>query len=449
MHFWLCINDSVLCFRLSNIFFYSIGTLGLIMTVRYIVKSYAGVITAVVIQFCFSAMLYYNQICGEYVLVLAVLYWLIYFSVKMIYEQKLVYFILWDLTAVLAIYSQYGAMFTIIGTGFVASIIFLKNKDFKSIRYLLGIGMASVIMFIAPLYLLFTRKQMSGQGITEGNLNIREICHGIIDAFEFLVFSWHTNFKENILKILIISIILLAIIGLIRICFMTDKKKALKNVEKQIVIISFAIIVMITYTIGVATGKYAYGLYASRHTILVLPMLITLFGCIFGTEITYCIDKLKDKRIKISGLIITAIMVILSLNSIHYVWYEHWNYDQIDTALEVVNEIYDMPVWVSSMAVPTTIVYGEKSFEDKYDEYINWIMNGECVKYDNIILSSTNDIESDFDDQLPNQCIVIYTDNTFDVADVLETNGYTKEVLQEGIESAMALGTYVVKYSKQ
>jgi hypothetical protein len=38
MHFWLCINDSVLWFRLSNIFFYSIGTLGLIMTVRYVVK---------------------------------------------------------------------------------------------------------------------------------------------------------------------------------------------------------------------------------------------------------------------------------------------------------------------------------------------------------------------------------------------------------------------------
>jgi hypothetical protein len=309
--------------------------------------------------------------------------------------------------------------------------------------------MASVIVFVAPLYLFFTRKQMSSQGTSVADFNIRTIYHGIIDAIEFLVFSWHTNFKENILKILIIGIIILLIIGFIRFCFMSDKKKTLKSVEKQITIIGFAIIVMITYTIGVATGKYAYGAYASRHTTLVLPMLITLFGCMFGAEIKYCIDKLKDRKIKISGLIITAIMVLLSLNSIHYVWYEHWNYDQIDTALEIVNEIDDVPVWIHVMAVPTTIVYEEKSFEDKYNEYINWLMNGESVKNDNVILSSTNDIEGDFDGQLPNQCVVLYTDNTFEVVDIFETNGYTKEILQEGIESAMAQGTYVVKYSKQ
>jgi hypothetical protein len=228
---------------------------------------------------------------------------------------------------------------------------------------------------------------------------------------------------------------------------MSDKKKALKSLEKQITIIGFAAIVMITYIIGVATGKYAYGVYASRHTILVLPMLITLFGCMFGAEIKYCINKLKDKRIKMSGLIITAIMVLMSLNTIHYVWYEHWNYDQIDTALEIVNEIDDVPVWIHIMAVPTTIVYEEKSFDDKYDEYINWLLNGESVSNDNIILSSTNDIKSDFDGELPNECVVLYTDHTFEVVDVFETNGYTKEVLQEGIESAMAPGTYVVKYS--
>lgn len=442
MHFWLQISSSVLWFKLSNVLFYGIGMIGLLKTAQYVCKNRYSMVIAAFVPACFSAMLYYNQICGEYVLVLPLLFWLIYSALKTIREREWNNFIFYALLAILSMATQYGAMFTIFGTGLVMLIIFVKQKDYVAIKKLVVVGGISLVGFMAPLYWFFAKNQMGNQGDTANNFGMGTIITGLCNAFDFMIYAWHKDYKSALNIVLII--LCFVCVSIVYISYRkTDNKE--KKAEVWWVI-GISAITLMGYALGVAIGFYGYGNYTSRHTVLVLPAVITAITCILSTVW----GELKKNYV--FRIIIIASGMFFIGNSFHYVWYQHWNYDQIDTAMEIIAEVpEDVPVWIDIWAVPTVLAYGEEDIEERVEVYLNCIGKGNLERTGNVIYTSTNDILKDFGGELPEKCYILTTDqldNIKKIQEKYEAEGWHVECVHQNIPSVMASGTQVWYFQK-
>lgn len=442
MHFWLKISESVLWFKLSNVLFFGIGMIGLFKTVQSVCKSKSSLFIAAVVPVCFSAMVYYNQICGEYVLVLSILFWLIYSAVKAIKERCWKDFVFFAFFAILSMSTQYGAMFTILGTGLVMLIVFVKQKDYAAVKKLVVLGMISLIGFMLPLYYFFARNQMANQGTPATNVGIGTIAVGLRNAFEFMIYAWHKEYRS----FLNIVLILLSIICIVTVFIMYSKKNKEEKNSEVLWIWGICLITIIGYALGVAIGFYGYGNYASRHTTLVLPVVITTTVCLLSMVWE------NSKKNLVVKIVILASGIFFVGNSFHYVWYQHWNYDQIDTAMETITEITeDIPVWVDIWAVPTVLAYGEDDIEKRVEVYLNSIGKGDLQKSGNIIYTGSNDILKDFGGELPEKCYVLTTDQLENIEKLrvkYEAEGWSVECIHQNIPSIMAAGTQVWYFQK-
>ena len=448
MHFWLQISESVVWFKLSNVFFYGIGMIGLLKVAKYVCGNRCSLIIATIVPVCFSAMLYYNQICGEYVLVLAILFWLIYSALKTINEKMWKDFIFFAFLAVLAMGTQYGAMFTILGAGLVMLIVFCKQKDFSAIKRLIIVGGVSIVGFMLPLYYFFTRHQMSNQADTASNLGIKAIAVGLYNAFEFMFYAWHKEYK-NVLNLVIMALLVICIITVFMIGRQKAKKEKEESYSKLLWVVGICIITLVGYALGVAIGFYGYGNYASRHTVLVLPVVITATACI--------LSKLweESKKNYLYKLVVIATGIFFIGNSYHYVWQQHWNYDQIDTAMETIEQmVEDTPVWIDFWATPTALAYGEENIERRLAGYLNCMRNGASEKIGNVIYTGTDDVLKDFGGALPEKCYILVSDQTecFKKIENLrmeyEEKGWYVECIHPNIPSVMAAGTQVWCFDK-
>lgn len=448
MHFWLQISESIIWFKLSNVFFYGIGMIGLLKTVQYVCGNRCGLVIATIVPVCFSAMLYYNQICGEYVLVLPILFWLVYSALKTIKEKGWKEFIFFAFLAVLAMGTQYGAMFTIFGAGMVMLIAFIKQKDWKALKKLIVTGVTAIVGFMLPLFYFFTRHQMVHQSKTTSNLGIKAIVAGLYNAFEFMLYAWDKEY-ENRLNLLLVCLVIVCIVSAFIIYKKENKKEIKEKYSRLVWMIGICFITVIGYALGVAIGFYGYGDYASRHTVLVLPVIITAIAC---TLSKLWEDSKKNYIYKVA-VVVSAVFLVG--NSYHYVWQQHWNYDQIDTAMETIKQISDdTPVWLEFWAVPTALAYGEDDIEKRLEIYLSCLGKGKTEKVDNIIYTATEDILKDFGGELPEKCYILVSDKTISLDKVeelrvkYEAKGWSVECVHPNIPSIMAAGTQVWLFDK-
>ena len=184
-----------------------------------------------------------------------------------------------------------------------------------------------------------------------------------------------------------------------------------------------------------------------------IPVVVASLSCFISSIYKLVIIQIKKMKINLTAIIIMMNLGMFSVNTIHYVWYENWDYDQLDTAIEIVNLVdKDIPVWVSLMAVPTVIVYDNQPLEIRKEQYLRY-MNDEDLKVqsENYIYSKSDDIMEDFDNKLPEECVVVITDFPETMENVQKAfleQGYEEMILQEAKESAMSPGTCVIKYTK-
>ena len=115
---------------------------------------------------------YCIQECSEYALMLGCLCGAIYFYLLLDSNFTYLRMILFIFMSVLAIYSQYGAVFIALPLLFLffVKIIFnktemIKRKIFVTISY-----MASLLVFWLPLYYFFLSKQLERNGISENTV---------------------------------------------------------------------------------------------------------------------------------------------------------------------------------------------------------------------------------------------------------------------------------------
>ncbi len=171
MHFWLLISNSVLWFRCFNVF---LGGLAGVLLFQILKKFYdkktAG-LTMCVLAVSYQ-WIYCIQECSEYALMLCMLFGAIYFYVLTLEEFKYSRLLLFVLCTILAIYSQYGAVFVALPLLFLFYIgkVFGKSAKRKEKIAITVTYAVSFFLFALPLYFFFLKKQMLNNQIADNKV---------------------------------------------------------------------------------------------------------------------------------------------------------------------------------------------------------------------------------------------------------------------------------------
>ena len=152
---------------------------------------------------------------------------------------------------------------------------------------------------MVPLYMFFARVQMESQrnaGQISSEWSAKTIIQGWLDAIQFMLFSWHNNYKESILKLFGLSCIIFVCLVIIT-TIVKYKQKAEMNKEvlggEVGIIILIGVISYFAYGLGVAAGIYAYGNYTSRHTALMIPVVVASLSCFISSIYKLVIIQIK------------------------------------------------------------------------------------------------------------------------------------------------------------
>ena len=167
MYFWLLLFDSEVGFRLAGVIVTFIGSFGFYFAIRRL----AGYIWGI-LGLCFylsTAAVFYSALeCSEYNLMLCMECWMLYYyvvcvqspSIQVSYHALIGFF----LFAALSVYSQYGAVFFAVALFISLCLVYIKSKNFVSIRRLFIMGACTIIIAIIPLLFYFIQVQMGNQG---------------------------------------------------------------------------------------------------------------------------------------------------------------------------------------------------------------------------------------------------------------------------------------------
>lgn len=310
MHFWLLINDTEWWFRFSGVVMGLCVIIALYRCLKYCCNEYVGVLGIILITFS-QRFIYYVHECAEYILMLAMISWAIYFWVRVVKEQNVKDIRYFTLFAVLAVYSQYGAVFAVAGMGSVLLYcLFVKNKN--SFVVSLKIYAIAAVFTMIPLWTFFLSKQLMFQ---HRNISQNEILFKndniLVDLFEscktvlrFILFDAFDSLYSGIL--LAIFIIVLLLVGVF----------AKSLVARAIIICS--VITWMIYYIAVKLGVYANTEYTSgfdnRYALFLLPMWVVLIGSIISESYKLILNlKLSDKIKAVLLRLVIAVIICLLL----------------------------------------------------------------------------------------------------------------------------------------
>lgn len=443
IHIWLMISKSVIWFKIFNIICYALSTLGLIKIVQLFDASNILVLIAVLCQNACAGLIYYSQICGEYVLAFVLIYWIVYAALKMLRNPGWKTIVWYMILATLGIYTQYGMAFTILGTGLVAVVVLIYRKDYKNFLRLIVSGIISGVCFVLPLYFFFAKIQTSNQENKLTAIGIKSMLKGLKSAIDFSLFCWYDNYQTILTKIIVAAVILSCVLIIVEVIRMKKVNKAISNWEWLYVFGMIAVALAI-YLPAVDSGVYAYGDYASRHTTLVMPLLV--IGSTVFVSITVKVLVNNTVSIWINRVLIMITLGAFLFNSYNFNVVEHWDYDQIDNGLKVIENI-NLPVWISRYAVPTALLYSNR--EDAQEEFINYYRQGITYQKDGVTYSATNDILQDYNNQLPRECVLLTFENDdgwVKANTIFKEKGYSEQIIMEPVQSRMGAGSIVVKY---
>ncbi len=202
MYLWLSVFDSESTFRLAGVLTTFIGAIGLYCAFRKI----AGIkwsLMGLCVYLAACSVKYYALECAEYNLLLCMECWMLYFFVCCITgnsararKRAIIGFYAF---AALSIYSQYGSAFLIAALFLALCLVYIKQKDYVSLRWLFGLGFAVVLVAIVPLWIWFIQIQLQNQGTTAVNHNpvfVVNVLYSLKESFCNSV-SWIFTMPET------------------------------------------------------------------------------------------------------------------------------------------------------------------------------------------------------------------------------------------------------------
>lgn len=167
MHFWLKVSTNLVWFRSFNVVIGMITASFLFATLKRLYHTYVADAALVALAVTYE-WIYCIQECSEYTLLLVFIAASFYFYVRVCENYSYVFLILFVLSCVGALYSQYGAAFVSVPFLMVAYIKFVTERHTKKDRIWLTVIYAiSGLGFGIPLYKYFLIPQTAHQQTVE------------------------------------------------------------------------------------------------------------------------------------------------------------------------------------------------------------------------------------------------------------------------------------------
>lgn len=370
MHFWLKISTNLPWFRLFNIFPGIIIGICMYLTIRRLYSYKAAFISVMLLSVCYQ-YIYCVQECSEYQLMVMFTSLTIYFYVRNSFSGKFTDAFLFVLSAVCAMYSQYGAMFIVIP---FLSVFYFKTLFSKNIKHIVSLTVLYGVALFAgaiPLYLLYASKQLKENAIAEHTT----ISFGISELLSLFTKPGHIlGYLYNIPVSALSDIILgaagvLFIVLSIYIIYMksrmvtpseaTPESHNANEVIKDFTIREILLILLLGYVLHyflVIFQVYAMvhpgqsGGFFARYSYFYIPLVITVF-VIMCMELKHIIiDSKISKSARPYRLlaIISAILIICFVPGIMKNW--HKAYDDIFANTWVERHGWEEPTYLIGQA---------------------------------------------------------------------------------------------------
>lgn len=279
MHFWLKMDQTILWFRLFNVFIGCVAGLFLLLTTRKLYNEKIAASSLCFLAICYQ-WIYCIQECSEYALMLVCLFGALYFYVSC--NEKFSYLKMGMVItcSVLAIYSQYGSVFVALPLlcVFWVGVIFNKREQLKKKIILTISYVVSFVIFAYPLYYFFLSRQLENNAISE---NTVKFTGDLIKDIPFVIgriLGYLFNINSGDVWPLLLSVVGLLVIAA---SFIICTKKQIEWSKRSLVIIF--LIAYFTHYFLVQLHIYAMvhpgqsmGFYA-RYSYFYIPLLcITL-----------------------------------------------------------------------------------------------------------------------------------------------------------------------------
>ena len=197
MHFWLKIGGSLFWFRFFNVILGTISFWFLYSTLQNLVGCRKACVSSIILAICYQ-WIYCIQECSEYALMLCGLFMALYFYVMCLERFSYAKMLGFVLGCVIAIYSQYGAVFVIapLLVMFFCKIIFDNEYSPKKKIGTVAVYIFSFFAFAIPLYIFFAKIQLTHQAIEENTI---QFSAGLLKDIPFIfgkIFVWLFSIED-------------------------------------------------------------------------------------------------------------------------------------------------------------------------------------------------------------------------------------------------------------
>ena len=301
MYFWLKFSDSDWWLRAFGVLMSCVGGLGTYRAIKKFTKSEVVSAASVFLYALNYRQTYYWQEASEYCLLLGLIPWIIVFFLELIDKPDKKNISMTVLMCVLAVYSQYGAVFPVIAVLLLSLVCVGLTRNEKMICYTASIYVGAALFTALPLYLFFLNKQMTNKGSSlsiQNNFKWNEFFKNTQQVFEW---NMVTSIGDSGRKFL-------AFIGSILLIFsIMYLFKGKKAQLRYLVAANF--ICYITYYLCVIWGAYSAGRFGVRYNVFLIPIwfitgIFLLYQLTYTLRMIMTLSVLRKVPYVVEGMII-------------------------------------------------------------------------------------------------------------------------------------------------
>lgn len=223
------------------------------------------------------------------------------------------------LFCVLAVYSQYGAVFPAAAVLVLSLLCIGFTRDRKLICYTAFIYAGAALFTALPLYIFFLRKQMNNQGSSlriQNNFVWSEFVANTKKVFEWNMITSIGDSGRKFLALFGSILLVFAIIYIFK-----GKNSPLRY------LITANLICYITYYLCVIWGVYATGAFGVRYNVFLIPVwfitgILLLYQLVYSLKSFMLFSALRSVPYFIQGMIILVLLCYgyINWNSISVNW---------------------------------------------------------------------------------------------------------------------------------
>ncbi len=291
LHGWMRGGIDEFWLRLPSFWASLLSIAGVIYLGRTLVGRAVGLIAGLILAVS-AADVRYAQEVGQYALIVCLTTWNLIFLYKAVSQRKWLWWSLWGLTALLNIYSHYGATIVILATASTILLYHVWHREWQQVWRHIFTG-TTVVILVLPLLLFIIPQQMGRLGATTQPIALSNLWQ---TSWLMIVFHLAGNPGimdwpwPNIAQWWVALPVGVAILA------------AITQIKKPASPVVLLLVTWLTYYLVSRTGAYFFS--PSRHSLMLSP-LIVLTIAVGVTAVS--------KRSRLAGLFLLLLILPVSL----------------------------------------------------------------------------------------------------------------------------------------